>query len=155
MPRLRYFGCGGVVLDNLRANGWTLVEYAKEADAVVAECFDNRSPNPTERLQGTIGLIREVLDELEGITERNVLIITDMSSTTGNFRQGVTSGLAIKGIHGFGSSTVEVFGRMVLKCGMNTMVLRIEPQQVQEAKEKIQSFLSSYKNESEYQVLSW
>lgn len=155
MPRLRYFGRGGVALDNLLAKGWTLVEYAKEADAVVAECFDNRSSTPAERLQGTIGLIEEVLDELDGLTQNNVLIITDMSSTTGNFRQGVSTGLAIKGIHGFGSSTVEVFGRMVLKRGMNTMVLRIDSQKVHEAKNEIQSFLTNKNLEPEYQVLVW
>lgn len=154
MPQLLYFGRGGLVLDYLNQAGCTSVSRIQDANIVVVESYDNQSSNPSERLTGTIGLMREALDEIEGASIERMVVITDQSSTKGSMRKGATSGVALDDVHGLGSLTMEVLSRMGPKWGVKTKVYRIQPGQFQDSLVHIHAFLTSNENSPEYEVVS-
>ena len=154
MPRLLYFGRGGLVLDYLNQAGCTSVSRMEEANVVVVENYDNNSANPFERLTGTIGLMREALDVIQDTSIERMVVITDQSSTKGSMRKGTTSGVALDDVHGLGSLTVEVLSRMAANMGVKTRVYRIQPDQVQDALAHIHSFLDSDEDSPLYEVVS-
>lgn len=154
MTRLLYFGRGGQILDALLSEGCTQVEAVENADAVVVETYDNQSPNPIKRLAGTITLVREALDEIENSTTAQMIVITDHSSTNGNKREGILSGAAIDGIHGFGTLTAEVLSRRAANLGIITKVFRIRTDRTQEAISEIKSSFIETNVSHEYQVIT-
>jgi hypothetical protein len=154
MPRLFYFGKGGPVPDYLTQEGCTSVGRIQDANVVVVESFDNRSSNPSERLAGTIGLMREALDEIEGASLERMVVITDQSSTKGSMRKGATTGVALDDVHGLGSLTMEVLSRMGPKWGVKTKVYRIQPDQIQKSLPHIHAFLVSNEGSPDYEVVS-
>ena len=154
MPRLLYFGRGKVVLDHLIQAGCTPVRRIQDANVVVVESYDNHLPNPFERLTGTIGLMRQALDEVEGAAIERMVVITDQSSTKGVMRKGAKSGVALDDVHGLGSLTVEVLSRMGAKFGVKTKVYRIQPDKIQDSLSHIYAFLVSDENSPEYEVVS-
>jgi|APSaa5957512493_1039668.scaffolds.fasta_scaffold07028_4 hypothetical protein len=129
MPALRYIGPGGEVPSRLNSLGWTLVEHAKAADAMVIETYDNQDQDYRKRLEGTITLVRSALDEIAVSQVKTLIIVTDQSSTTGERRKGVDTthlhGACPDGIHGFGSLTAETLGRIAAQQGVNTRILRL------------------------------
>ena len=154
MTRLLYFGRGGQILDALLSEGCTQVEAVENADAVVVETYDNQSPNPIKRLAGTITLVREALDEIENSTTTQMIVITDHSSTNGNKREGILSGAAINGIHGFGTLTAEVLSRRAANLGIHTKVFRIHPSSTEEAISEIKLTMVKTNPSDDYQVFT-
>ena len=155
MPHLRYFGRGGDVLEYLVQSGCTSVSQIQDANVVVVESYDNHSSDPSERLTGTIVLMREAIDEIERSTIERMVVITDQSSTKGTMRKGTKSGVALANVHGLGSLTAEVLSRMAANMGVKTKVYRIQPDQIQDSLAHIHAFLVGDENSPEYEVMSW
>ena len=154
MPQLLYYGRGGLILDYLNQADCTSVSRIQDANIVVVESYDNKSSNPSERLAGTIGLMREALDEIEGASLERMVVITDQSSTKGAMRKGATTGVALDDVHGLGSLTMEVLSRMGPKWGVKTKVFRIQPDQIQKSLPHIHAFLVSNEGSPDYEVVS-
>jgi hypothetical protein len=155
MPQLLYFGRGGVVLEYLIEAGCTPVKNIQDANVVVVESYDNHSQNLSERLTGTIGLMRQAIDEIERSPVNRMLVITDQSSTNGTMRRGTTSGVALDDVHGFGTLTAEVLSRMAANMGVKTKVLRIQPNQLQDSLTDLHAFLVGNDDSTKYEVVTW
>ncbi len=154
MTRLLYYGRGGRILDTLLEEGCTQVDAVENADAVVVETYDNQSPDPIKRLSGTITLLREALDKIENSSTSQMIVITDHSSTNGNKREGIPTGAAIDGIHGFGTLTAEVLSRRASNLGISTKVFRIGSDRTNEAVSEIKSCLNGPYESHEYRVVT-
>tara|TARA_Y100000768_G_scaffold355923_1_gene309943 strand:+ start:927 stop:1361 length:435 start_codon:yes stop_codon:yes gene_type:complete len=115
------------VLEHLQSNGWTAVDASKKAELMVVETFDNKKGNTLERLQSTVELTRNALDEIEQHQLQSFIVITDSSSVSGNPRQGLQThdGACPNGVHGFGTLTAETLARKAVQIGICTRVLRI------------------------------
>ncbi|MDP6235641.1 MAG: hypothetical protein QF364_07360 [Candidatus Poseidoniaceae archaeon] len=151
MPNLRYFGRGGAVLEHLQSKGWTVVDSSKKAEIMVVETFDNKKGNTLERLQSTVELMRNALDEIEQHQLQSFIVITDSSSVSGNPRQRLQThdGACLNGVHGFGSLTAETLARKAAQIGICTRVLRIadDTEKIQNLDETLNSldFSVSYR----------
>ncbi len=154
MTRLLYYGRGGEILDALLTEGCTRVEAVEKADVVIVETYDNQSPNPVKRLSGTITLVRKALDVIEQSTTPRMTIITDHSSISGKKREGSETGVAIDGVHGFGTLTAEVLSRRASNLGITTKVFRIHPERVKHAISAIKSSFTEPNQGDEYQVIT-
>ena len=115
------------MLEHLQSNGWTAVDASKKAELMVVETFDNKKGNTLERLQSTVELTRNALDEIEQHQLQSFIVITDSSSVSGNPRQGLQThdGACPNGVHGFGTLTAETLARKAVQIGICTRVLRI------------------------------
>ncbi len=114
-------------MEHLQSNGWTAVDASKKAELMVVETFDNKKGNTLERLQSTVELTRNALDEIEQHQLQSFIVITDSSSVSGNPRQGLQThdGACPNGVHGFGTLTAETLARKAVQIGICTRVLRI------------------------------
>lgn len=155
MPQLLYFGRGGVVLEYLIEAGCTPVEKIQDANVVVVESYDNHSQNYSERLTGTIGLMRQAIDEIERSAVNRMVVITDQSSTNGTMRRGTNSGVALDDVHAFGTLTAEVLSRMAANLGVKTKVFRIQPNQLQDSLTDVHAFLVGDDYSTGYEVVTW
>ena len=115
-------------MEHLQSNGWTAVDASKKAELMVVETFDNKKGNTLERLQSTVELTRNALDEIEQHQLQSFIVITDSSSVSGNPRRGLQThdGACPNGVHGFGTLTAETLARKAVQIGICTRVLRIE-----------------------------
>ena len=155
MPHLLYFGRDRVVLEYLVEAGCIPVKDIKDANVVVVESYDNRSLNLSERLTGTIGLMRLAIDEIERSPVNRMVVITDQSSTKGTMRKGTNSGVALDNVHGFGTLTAEVLSRMAANLGVKTKVYRLQADQIQKSLPHIHAFLASDEGFPDYEVVTW
>ena len=126
MPKLRYFGPGGLVLEHFTNRGWDVVGGNQTAEMMIVETYENNKDGFLERLESTIQIVKDALDEIEHHQLKLFLVITDQSSVRGTPRRGMEShdGACLDGIHGFGSLTAETLARKAEQLGVSTRVLR-------------------------------
>lgn len=159
MPALRYFGRGEGVPSRLKSSGWTLVEHAKQADAMVIETYDNKDQDYRKRLEGTITLVRSALDEIAVSQVKTLIIVTDQSSTTGEKRKGVDAtnlhAACPDGIHGFGSLTAETLGRIAAQQGITTRIFRLYNLNDDDAFQLLEQGLQTKATNSDYEVMNF
>lgn len=141
-------------MDHLKKSGWNAVSRIEEAEVALIECYDNGSATSIHRLNGTIGLTRQAIDEIERSPVKRVALITDQSSTSGAMRKGTREGLAFADVHAMGSATAEILSRMGVRIGAKVKVFRINLEAMSEAITEIESYLSDDDVQVNYEVVT-
>ena len=154
MPKLRYFGPGGQVLEHFTNHGWDVVGENQTAELMIVETYENNKDGIYERLESTIQLVKDSLDEIEHHQLKLFLVITDQSSVSGTPRRGMVSqdGACPNGIHGFGTLTAETLARRAAQLGVCTRVLRIGNQH--EKIINLEKLFESLDSTANYQLVS-
>ena len=147
MPKFLYFGPDGGVSKHLQSLGWTEARHAEETDAFLIETYDNGDVEHLKRLEGTVAVMRLALNHIVAGRNQWFIALTDYTSENGNPREAVLNRRTVdarpNGVHGFGTLTVEVLGRLATK---NGAVCRIVKHKRETTVGKIEAFLHSMEN---------
>ncbi|RJU81085.1 MAG: hypothetical protein DWC09_05085 [Candidatus Poseidoniales archaeon] len=157
MAKLRYFGRNHIVSQFVGTLGWDIAEDDEEVDVIIVDTFDNQSAEHLQRLEGTIALMRTALDLVETGNVKSFVALTDQSAENGRTRPNVPAGqehgTRPNGVHGFGTLTVEVLGRLAAKNGAITRIVKHTGTSDEEVCNAAQHAIKTLNSKELYQVL--
>jgi hypothetical protein len=124
MRGVRFFGNLALHRSWIETSGWNALTEDSVVDRMLICTFDNQSLNPLERLEGTIGTMRDAMTLVQKGGVERVVLVTDGAGYAGSRKiSNAPQSATFIDAHGMGCLTSEVLANIAIKAGSQVTII--------------------------------